>query len=100
RPPGPRDEAEALRRQLAALRGGPAAPATLGELERIARAAAARVAGADGEPVAALQRLKRPSAAAELENLLRDLQRLRFAPAEPFDVDRLIDRVESFLALV
>ncbi|HEX6132566.1 MAG TPA: BatD family protein [Longimicrobiales bacterium] len=98
--PGPRDEAAELRRQLGELRAREPAPGVLSELERIVREAVVRVAGGEGEPVAALRSQKRPAAAAELESLLRELQRLRFAPAEAFDAERLIDRVEAFIALI
>ncbi|HEX6307837.1 MAG TPA: BatD family protein [Longimicrobiales bacterium] len=98
--PGPRDEAADLKSQLRALREEGPTPALLGELERIAREAVVRVAGGAGEPVAALRAQKRPSAATELEGLLRELQRLRFAPSEPYDALRLIDRVDRFIDLI
>jgi hypothetical protein len=100
RPPGPRDHARALELRLDELRGGGASARLLSELERIAREAVVRVAGAEGDPANALRRQKRPAAAAELEGLVRELHRLRFAPAEPYDAERLIDRVRAFVAML
>jgi len=95
-----RDEAAELRRQLDDLRVAEPDSSLLAELERIARRAVSHVAGIEGDPIAGLRAQKRPAAATELENLLRDLQRLRFAPAEPFDARVLIDRVARFITLV
>lgn len=100
RPAGPRDFARELIQRLDDLRGDAASPALLAELERIARDAVARVAGIDGDPVVALRQNKRPAAATELESLLRELNRLRFAPAEPYDAGRLIERVRAFVGML
>ncbi|HSK21440.1 MAG TPA: BatD family protein [Longimicrobiales bacterium] len=100
RPAGPRDIARDLIQRLEDLRTDPASPALLAELEWIARDAVARVAGIAGDPVVALRQHKRPAAATELETLLRELNRLRFAPAEPYDAGRLIDRVRAFVAML
>lgn len=100
RPAGPRDIARDLMQRLDDLRSDPASPALLAELERIARDAVARVAGIDGDPVVALRQHKRPAAATEMESLLRELNRLRFAPAEPYDAGRLIDRVRAFAGML
>lgn len=98
-PPGPRDEGRALQEKLQELRTAPPAN-LLSELERIALEAVARVAAGAGEPVEALRRQKRPAAATELEMLLRELHRLRYAPAEPYDAGRLIDRVAAFVRML
>jgi hypothetical protein len=57
-------------------------------------------AGAASDAVSALRQQKRPAAAAELESLLRELHRLRFAPAEPYDAQRIIDRVRAFVGML
>lgn len=100
RPAGPRDIARDLTQRLEDLRTDPASPALLAELEGITRDAVARVAGIAGDPVVALRQHKRPAAATELETLLRELNRLRFAPAEPYDAGRLIDRVRAFVGML
>jgi hypothetical protein len=101
-PPGPRDHARELTDRLEQLHTQKDSPALLSELEHIAREAVVHVAGADAgtDAVGALRRQKRPAAAAELESMLRELHRLRFAPAEPYDADRLIDRVRAFVAML
>ena len=100
RPAGPRDIARDLMQRLDDLRTDPASPALLAELEWTARDAVARVAGIEGDPVVALRQHKRPAAATELESLLRELNRLRFAPAEPYDAGRLIGRVRAFVGML
>jgi hypothetical protein len=100
RPPGPRDHAREFSQRLDALRAGGASPELLSELERVARAAVVRIAGIDGDPPAGLRQQKRPAAAAEFESLVRELHRLRFAPAERYDAERLIDRVRAFVAMI
>src|SRR5690606_32647604 len=96
----PRDHAGELGRRLDELRAAGASPTLLSELERIARDAVVRVAGITGDPVAALREHKRPAAAMELEALLRELHRLRFAPAEPYEASRLVDRVRAFIGML
>jgi hypothetical protein len=100
RPPGPRDHARELARRLDELRTAQPSSTLLSELERIARDAVVRVAGIHGEAVTALRQHKRPAAATELEGLLRELHRLRFAPAEPYDAGRLVERVRAFIGML
>jgi hypothetical protein len=100
RPPGPRDIARGLMQSLEELRTEGVSSGLLSELEHIARDAVVRVAGIDGDPVVELRKHRRPAAATELESLLRELHRLRFAPAEPYDAAELIDRVRAFVAML
>lgn len=100
RPPGPRDHARELARRLDELSTAGPSSTLLSELERIACDAVVRVAGIEGDAVTALRQHKRPAAATELEGLLRELHRLRFAPAEPYDAGRLVDRVRAFIGML
>ena len=100
RPPGPRDHARELGHRLDELSAAGASTSLLSELEHVAREGVTRIAGIDGDPVAGLRRDKRPAAAAELESLLHELHRLRFAPAAHYDAERIIDRVRSFIAMI
>ena len=100
RPPGPRDHARELGRRLDELRAAGPSPTLLSELERIARDAVVSVAGIPGDATSGLREHKRPAAATELESLLRELHRLRFAPAEPYDASRLVDRVRAFIGML
>jgi hypothetical protein len=99
-PSAPRDEARDIEQRIAALRERASDDGLLAELERIMSDALQRIAGIQGEPVAGLRAQKRPAAAAELGSLLAELRRLRYAPAEPYDRERLIARVETFMKMI
>jgi hypothetical protein len=98
-PPGPRDEAREIRQRIDQLRDL-SDDEFLGALERILRDAVSRVAGIGGEPVSGLRAGKRPAAAVELESLLAELHRLRYAPAEQFDRAALTTRAAAFVRLI
>ncbi|HEX2166994.1 MAG TPA: BatD family protein, partial [Longimicrobiales bacterium] len=100
RPPGPRDHARELVQRLDSLRTAGPSSTLLSDLERTAREAVLRVAEIEGDPVTGLREHKRPAAATELEGIRRELHRLRFAPAEQYEPNALIERVRSFIGML